>query len=75
MMGFRQRPRPLKGRCAKCRFLSICNGNTRVRAWKVTGDAWEEDPGCYLTNEEIGVKDTGERRVAAPFNAIQAIEL
>ncbi|UYG03981.1 heme d1 biosynthesis radical SAM protein NirJ [Halomonas sp. LR3S48] len=74
MQGFRQRPRPLKGRCAECRFLSICNGNTRVRAWKVTGDPWEEDPGCYLSNEEIGVEAGRQRRVAAPC-AIQAIEL
>ncbi|QOR37218.1 heme d1 biosynthesis radical SAM protein NirJ [Billgrantia diversa] len=74
MQGFRQRPRPLKGRCAECRFLSICNGNTRVRAWKVTGDPWEEDPGCYLSNEEIGVEAGRERRVTAP-SAIQAVEL
>ncbi|WP_111414411.1 heme d1 biosynthesis radical SAM protein NirJ [Billgrantia lactosivorans] len=75
MQGFRQRPRPLKGRCAECRFLSICNGNTRVRAWKVTGDPWEEDPGCYLSNAEIGVEPSRQRRVAAPFDTIQAIEL
>ncbi|TFH87698.1 heme d1 biosynthesis radical SAM protein NirJ [Billgrantia azerbaijanica] len=76
MQGFRQRHRPLKGRCAECRYLAICNGNTRVRAWKVTGDPWEEDPGCYLTNEEIGVDGGGERRVAVPYyDAIQATEL
>ncbi|NIC06472.1 heme d1 biosynthesis radical SAM protein NirJ [Billgrantia bachuensis] len=74
MQGFRQRPRPLKGRCAECRFLSICNGNTRVRAWKMTGDPWEEDPGCYLSNEEIGVEAGRQRRVAAPC-VIQAVEL
>ncbi|WP_108446387.1 heme d1 biosynthesis radical SAM protein NirJ [Halomonas denitrificans] len=75
MVGFRQRPRPLKGRCAECRFLPICNGNTRVRAWKVTGDPWEEDPGCYLSNREIGVAEGAERRVGAPHAAIQAIEI
>ncbi|MGY6565897.1 MAG: heme d1 biosynthesis radical SAM protein NirJ [Halomonadaceae bacterium] len=75
MQGFRQRPRSLKGRCAECRFLAICNGNTRVRAWKVTGDPWEEDPGCYLSNEEIGVEGERQRRVAAPFDTIQAVEL
>ena len=75
MVGFRQRPRPLKGRCAACRFLPICNGNTRVRAWKVTGDPWEEDPGCYLTNREIGVAEADERRIGAPFAPIQAIEI
>ncbi|PMR77420.1 heme d1 biosynthesis radical SAM protein NirJ [Billgrantia endophytica] len=75
MQGFRQRPRPLKGRCGECRYLPICNGNTRVRAWKVTGDPWEEDPGCYLTNQEIGVEENRERRVVAPYDAIQSIEL
>lgn len=65
MTGLRQHPRPVKGRCAGCHYLAICNGNTRVRAYNVSGDFWEEDPGCYLTNEEIGVADT-PRRVAAP---------
>jgi heme d1 biosynthesis radical SAM protein NirJ len=74
MLGMRQRPRPVKGRCGECRYLSICNGNTRVRAWKVSGDPWEEDPGCYLSNEEIGVAE-GERRISAPADAIQAVEL
>ncbi|TDR56917.1 heme d1 biosynthesis radical SAM protein NirJ [Halomonas ventosae] len=80
MVGFRQRPRPLKGRCGECHFLPICNGNTRVRAWKVSGDPWEEDPGCYLTNREIGVEGADERRISAPYvsppyEAIQAVEI
>ena len=56
MAGLKQSPRPVKGRCASCQFLAICNGNTRVRAQQLTGDAWAEDPGCYLTDEEIGVR-------------------
>ena len=75
MEGFRQRPRPVKGRCSACHYLSICNGNTRVRAWKVSGDPWEEDPGCYLTNQEIGVEGKSSRRIDAPFASISAIEL
>jgi radical SAM protein with 4Fe4S-binding SPASM domain len=43
----------LKGRCAKCRFLKICGGNFRVRAYAKTGDLWAPDPQCYLTEEEI----------------------
>nr|WP_298413700.1 heme d1 biosynthesis radical SAM protein NirJ [uncultured Halomonas sp.] len=74
VLGMRQRPRPVKGRCGECRYLAICNGNTRVRAWKVSGDPWEEDPGCYLTNEEIGVRGDA-RRVDAPMSTIQAVEL
>ncbi|MEO5345612.1 MAG: heme d1 biosynthesis radical SAM protein NirJ [Magnetococcus sp. YQC-9] len=53
LAGLRQKPRPLKGRCGACRYLSICGGNTRVRAYQVSGDHWEEDPGCYLTDEEV----------------------
>lgn len=52
--GLRARPRPLKGRCSTCTWRGICGGNTRVRALQVTGDAWQEDPGCYLTDAEIG---------------------
>ncbi len=49
----RQRPRPVRGRCARCAYLPICNGNTRTRAQKSSGDLWAEDPGCYLTRQEI----------------------
>ena len=45
----------VKGRCAKCRFLDICNANMRVRAEAVHGDVWAEEPACYLTDEEIGI--------------------
>lgn len=45
----------LKGRCAQCHHLDLCNGNLRVRAEAVFGDVWAEDPACYLTNEEIGL--------------------
>ena len=44
----------LKGRCAACRWLEICNGNFRARAEAVFGDFWAPDPGCYLTDEEVG---------------------
>ncbi|MBF0272507.1 MAG: heme d1 biosynthesis radical SAM protein NirJ [Magnetococcales bacterium] len=53
LAGLRSRPRPLKGRCGRCDHLAICGGNTRVRAYQATGDHWEEDPGCYLTDAEI----------------------
>ncbi len=55
MAGLKQKPRPVTGRCAACRYLAICNGNTRVRAQKLAGDPWASDPACYLTDEEIGV--------------------
>lgn len=55
MLGFRQSPRPVKGRCKACQYLNICGGNTRTRAFAQTGDAWSEDPGCYLDDDEIGL--------------------
>jgi len=53
MAGLKERPRRVKGRCAGCAYFDVCGGNTRVRAMKVTGDPWAEDPGCYLADEEI----------------------
>lgn len=44
----------VKGRCAKCKYVSVCGG-CRIRAEAVTGDMWAEDPACYLTDEEIGI--------------------
>lgn len=58
MLGFRESPRPVKGRCKKCDYLNICGGNTRTRAFAQTGDAWTEDPGCYLDDQEIGIHTT-----------------
>ncbi len=51
--GLRTRPRPVGGRCATCRHLDICGGGFRVRAWQRYGNPWHEDPGCYLSDEEI----------------------
>ncbi|MGD9954268.1 MAG: heme d1 biosynthesis radical SAM protein NirJ [Burkholderiales bacterium] len=53
MAGLKERPRRVKGRCAGCAYFDVCGGNTRVRAMKVTGDPWAEDPGCYLDDAEI----------------------
>jgi len=51
----RDRKPLLKGRCGACRFLEICNGNLRARAYAATGDWLASDPACYLTDSEIGV--------------------
>jgi len=53
MAGLKAQPRQVKGRCATCAYFDVCGGNTRVRAMKVTGDPWAEDPGCYLEDAEI----------------------
>ena len=55
MAGLKASPRPVKGRCASCAHFAICGGNTRVRAQQLTGDPWAEDPGCYLSDDEIGL--------------------
>ncbi len=57
MAGLKDRKPLLKGRCAKCKWLDNCNGNFRTRAEAVTGDFWESDPSCYLTDEEIGLTE------------------
>ena len=53
MAGLKARPRAIKGRCGRCAYFDICGGNTRVRAMKVSGDPWAEDPACYLDDGEI----------------------
>ena len=53
MAGLKDRKPLLKGRCPKCAYLNLCNGNFRTRAEAVTGDFWAQDPACYLTDEEI----------------------
>ena len=55
MRGLKNRKGELKGRCAKCQHLDLCNGNLRVRAEAAFGDIWTEDPACYLTDSEIGL--------------------
>jgi heme d1 biosynthesis radical SAM protein NirJ len=53
MAGLKARPRRIGGRCARCAYFDVCGGNTRVRAMKLTGDPWAEDPACYLDDAEI----------------------
>lgn len=55
--GYKNRKPLIKGRCSKCNFYEICNANFRARAKYATGDLWESDPACYLTDEEIGIKE------------------
>ena len=66
MAGLKARPRVISGRCGGCAYFDICGGNTRVRAMRLTGDPWAEDPACYLSDEEIGVAG-GERLAVTPF--------
>lgn len=53
--GLRNRLPLLNGRCPDCKFKNVCGGGFRVRALQAHGDPWADDPGCYLTDEEIAV--------------------
>jgi radical SAM protein with 4Fe4S-binding SPASM domain len=68
MRGLKEKPRKIKGRCGKCRYFSICGGNTRIRALQLSADPWAEDPACYLTGEEIGGINLAERDTAPGLN-------
>jgi heme d1 biosynthesis radical SAM protein NirJ len=61
MAGLKTRPRRIGGRCGVCAHFAICGGNTRVRALQLTGDPWAEDPGCYLSDDEIGLTSPVQR--------------
>ena len=55
LMKIKDKKNHVTGRCARCKWLDICAGNLRVRAEAATGDLWAPDPGCYLTDAEIGI--------------------
>jgi len=54
LAALRDRKGLLKGRCGRCSWKGVCNGNMRARALAAHGDLWAEDPACYLTDGEIG---------------------
>lgn len=56
MRVLKNRKGAVKGRCSVCPHFDVCGGNYRVRAEFVTGDLWAEDPACYLTDSELGIK-------------------
>lgn len=67
MAGLKRSPRAIGGRCAGCAHFDICGGNTRVRAMRISGDPWAEDPGCYLSDDEIGAASSGSRLTVTPY--------
>lgn len=48
----REFPRKIEGKCKECKFLDICNGGSRSRAYALYSNLWAEDPSCYLNEEE-----------------------
>jgi len=73
MAGLKSSPRRVKGRCGACAYFDVCGGNTRVRAQQLTGDPWEEDPACYLTDEEIGLAEPRARVRVTPYRRSRAL--
>ncbi len=45
----------LPERCQICKFVGICNGNSRTRAEASTGDWLGPDPACYIRDEDLGL--------------------
>ena len=70
MAGLKRKPRAIGGRCGACAQFDICGGNTRVRAMRITGDPWAEDPGCYLGDDEIGLPTPAARVTVTPFRGM-----
>ncbi len=54
-IGLGGRRGPFHGRCGGCRFVNLCGGNSRARAFAQSSDWWGSDPSCYLTHEEISM--------------------
>lgn len=73
MAGLKASPRQIKGRCNECHYFDVCGGNTRVRAQQLTGDPWQEDPACYLSDEEIGLSGERERVAMKPFVQLRQV--
>jgi len=57
LMKMKDKKNHVGGRCKDCKWLSVCAGNFRARAESIKGDPWDEDPACYLTDEEIKKTD------------------
>ncbi|MCC6948432.1 MAG: heme d1 biosynthesis radical SAM protein NirJ [Bradyrhizobiaceae bacterium] len=72
LAGLRRRPRVIGGRCGTCTYFDLCGGNTRVRAMRITGDPWAEDPGCYLTDAEIGLQQPAARITVTPYRGARS---
>jgi Fe-coproporphyrin III synthase len=74
LAGLKAQPRRVNGRCGACLYFDICGGNTRVRAHQLTGDAWAEDPGCYLDDDELGIASGYERVRMKPYVRIRRVD-
>jgi hypothetical protein len=58
-----------------CSYFDVCGGNTRVRAWQLTGDPWAEDPACYLDDDELGIAGGYERVPLKPYIRVRRTDV
>ncbi len=72
LCNLRQREEKLKGKCGTCSYKSICGG-CRLRAEAVYDDMWQEDPSCFLSQDQVRDPDSEEkiRRIAGSENALR----
>ncbi len=49
---FRTRPPAVTGKCEDCRYLRLCGGGCRVRAYARSGNFFGEDPFCYVSGHD-----------------------
>ena len=56
MGGLKDRKGLLKGGWSKWKLLDNCNGNFRRGGEGGSGDFWEWEGCCYLSDEEIGIR-------------------
>lgn len=57
----RRRVELLHGRCGGCRFLPLCRGSHRERAYAQEKDIWASDPACVMQDDEIRARDFEEQ--------------
>ncbi len=71
LKGLRDRRSYVKGRCRLCKFFDACGGSLRVRADLYFNDPWAPDPGCYLTDEEIGLNKEKQKKMVESGEVFQ----
>jgi hypothetical protein len=55
MAGLKATPRAVKGRCSRCAYFDVVRRQHARARVAGRGDAWAEDPGCYLDDDELGI--------------------
>ncbi len=53
---FRDKQAKFGGRCSACSYRDLCGGGCRIRAHAASGDFLAEDPFCYVTDGDPGVR-------------------